>query len=453
MKLQSIIRDAIILICLILEYIVLLNVKNDLFESYFLELQLGLVYCLTLFFVLKKVHWYHLLPLFLFIFGLFNFMKIFFNIFEEAKLTDVNTIVSTNFKKITYHKMLLVYSVFIIVISLVSDFFLESEKKKTIGFFEKYFVIGKYSMFITFPLVIYRGVIEISFLSGQSFTELYVGGSSSVPIPSYVRIGTIIFQVGYMFILGSMPSKKVFYKYSFLYLLSIIPNLFIGLRNTFGLNLLAMVWFYLNCYTHKIRLIKILVPGIILILFLQWIAIFREGSTLDASVFSLLPLFLSYQSTSMYVLALYIENQQQVLSSNYPYVLDPLVSWYLGADGQTMETIQQRSSLGHDLVYFLNPEIYLSGMSFGTSCIAELYEFGILGVIFGALIMSIAIIYFQNKFQENRILLLASLFVSTYFLIAPRSNFLPNFYFLFRYVIIGFLLTKVYSLFLRKNVE
>jgi hypothetical protein len=137
-----------------------------------------------------------------------------------------------------------------------------------------------------------------------------------------------------------------------------------------------------------------------------------------------------------------------IIPHSYPYFLDPAIGWLSGVDGQSLEVLEKRSSLGHQMVYTISPDAYLGGMSFGSSCIAELYEFGFIGIVIGSIIMAWAIAKFDLNIKMNRYYLLLSFFFCSYLLLAPRSTFLPNIYFLLRYVFVYgviFLLWLVYK--------
>lgn len=470
MKVKNLICFFIIFICLAVERVFIyfneIN-SNPLFTN-FLETQLFIFYLIICFWSIKKYGLFNLFTLFIFTLGLFNFMKIFYGLFFHDNYRDVASIIPIELTEKSIQETIWVFTLFIIIVSLSYSIWVNkikikqacSKVKSKDGWFylfdKKTFVIGRAVMLFTFPFVLYRCYIEIVFFSGLSFTEIYIGGSQSIPIPSFIRVITVFYNVGFMMILGSRPSKKIFYIYINLYIISIFPYLIIGLRNQFALTILVLLWYYVKVYDARIKIWKIIIPVIISIIVLQLISINREGGELTTTVFALIPLFLTYQSTSMYVLALYIENRKVIMPHNYPYFLDPAIGWLTGVDGQSLEVLEKRSSLGHQMIYTLSPDAYLGGMSLGTSCIAELYEFGIIGIIIGGSIMAWGIAKFDLNIKTNRYYLLFAFFFCSYLLIAPRSTFLPNIYFLIRYLLVYciiFLIWLIYKeIFKIKNV-
>lgn len=445
------------------------TINSNLTFTNFLEIQLFVVYLAICYKSIKKFGLYNLFTLFLFTLGLFNFMKIFYGLFFLDNYRDVVSIIPIDLNEKAVQETLWVFTLFTVVISLSYSISVIKIKKQqsqiqkvlsdgwAYSFDRKMFTIGRAVMLLTFGFVLYRCYIEVSFFSGLSFTEVYIGGSQAIPIPSYIRTLTVFYQVGFMMILGSRPSKRLFFIYSALYITSVLPYLVIGLRNMFALTVLTLLWYYIKVFNAKIKMWKILIPIVLFIILLQVTSIYREGGEVTSAILTLIPLFLTYQSTSMYVLALYIQNRNIIIPHSYPYFLDPAIGWLTGVDGQSLEVLEKRSSLGHQMIYTISPDAYLGGMSLGTSCIAELYEFGLIGVVIGGVIMAWVIAKFDLKIKTNRYYLLLSFFFCSYLLIAPRNTFLPNIYFLLRYLLVYCIISLLWlvfkEVFKKKNIN
>lgn len=434
----------------------------------FLEIQLFVVYLGVCYWSIKKYGIFNLFSLFILTLGLFNYMKIFYGLFFADDYRAVVSIIPIELSEKSVQETIWVFTLFTVVISLSYSIWVNKIRQKqtkvmdklkngwAFSFDEKSFKIGRAVMLLTFPFVLYRCYIEVTFFSGLSFTEIYIGGSQSIPIPTYVRILSVFYSVGFMMILGSRPGKKSFFIYSGLYIISVFPYLIIGLRNQFALTLVTLLWYYVKVFNAKIKIWKIFIPTLVFIIALQLISINREGGELKSTVFALIPLFLTYQSTSMYVLALYIEKRDVIMPHSYPYFLDPVIGWLTGLDGQSLEVLEKRSSLGHQMIYTLSPDAYLGGMSLGTSCIAELYEFGIIGILLGCFILAWGVAKFDLNIKLNRYYLLLAFFFCSYLLIAPRNTFLPNIYFLLRYILVYGVIYLIFGLkrkFLTKNIN
>ncbi len=447
MKIKHIIYFLLIFLTLGTErlFIEFIEINKNLSFTNFLEVQLFIIYIIICYWSIKKFGIFNLFTLFVFTLGLFNFMKIFYGLFFQDDYRNVNSMIPIKLNEKSIQETLWVFTLFTLSITLFysiwiskinSNKYYKLKNQWSFEFNLKYFKIGQSFMLITLPFVLYRCYIEIKFFSGLSFNEIYIGGSKSIPIPSLIRIISVFYNVAFMMILGSRPDKKKFYIYAGLYMISVFPYLLIGLRNQFALTIVTLLWYYTKVYNTNIKLWKIVLLSAIAMIGFQLVSINRDGGELTTSIFSLIPLFLTYQSTSMYVLGLYIENKDIIMPNSYPYFLDPAIGWLTGVDGQSLEVLEVRSSLGHQMIYTLSPEAYLSGMSLGSSCIAELYEFGIIGIIIGTFLMAWGMVQLENNLKTNKYYLLLSFFLCSYFLIAPRSTFLPNIYFLLRYILV-----------------
>lgn len=415
----------------------------------FIELEITIIFFLLLYFEYRQKSWRSIKFFYISTFGLFNLMKIIFNIFYKEDLTQILSIVPVKIRISSYFFALIAIKTFLMPLFINFKTKIASNSLK-LNFNKDFFIIGCILILTAFPIVFYRGYLEVSQLSESSFTSLYMGGASSLNIPNWVRIGSIFFQLGFMFVVGSYPQKRVFLLFSLLFLIPQTPNLLIGLRNTFALSILTVFWLYINLYKSKISIRKLIVPIIALIIFFQLIAFQREGSKLDTNMMSVIPLFLTLQSTSMYVLALYIDVEEKLHPHNYPFILDPLIGWLSNSDGQSIEALESRSSLGHQLVYTLDPNTYLSGLSFGTTSIAELYEFGLVAIFIGSMIILYFMEWLESRIFYSRVLLVSSFFLFSYILISPRSTFLPSLYFILRYLIFAIIVLLSYIYFRKK---
>lgn len=441
-------------IILILEYIFVfgIGVSHIKILSHILEIQLFIVYLISLFFTWRNYGFRSIFGIFLLCLGLFNFQRFFLGYFVGVDYRNPDLLLYLPLKEITVQKTLFIYTLFTYVVTRFYYIFNRNTKQvKTFNYVmpsdQKLIKVGKYILILFFPLVVYRGILEFILLAGGSFTDIY-SENIFLNIPTYLKISSILFQLGFMMLLGGKPPIKTFYLFGIIYLFTFIPNLIIGLRAIFAVTSLFLVWYYLNIYNKKINVFKASLLLISAILLLQYIALFRSNLEIEGGLFKNIISFLISQSQSMYVLSYYVQYKEIINNlSTYPFVLDPLISWIF-PNGQSIEVINVRSSLGHQLIYVVNSNYYLSGGSLGTSFIAEVYQFGLLGVFCGAVFFAYLISLFNKNYSKSRVLLIFSMFFVQYFLMAPRSNFLPNFYFLIRYIVIFIF---IYLIFISKN--
>lgn len=429
-------------VILLFEY--LFTGSSTTFTS-FLELQLAVIYFFALIQSFIKFGIFNCYSIFLLTTGLFNFMKIFLGWMIGDNYREAYSLIHINLPENVVQEMLILYGSFLIALHCTYLFFWEKWRVKFETEHRKIVIdtsllkLGKQVMFIFSIFALWRCYVEIEYIlkNGQL---IYLEGSSGIPIPFLVRLFCIFFQVGYMMVLASLPPKNVFLKYSLFYLLTQLPYVMIGLRGVFVVVILFILWYLYTIYDYKISLKKILLPAATFIIFLQIVAITRVGEEVSHSIFMLLPLFLTSQSQSMYVLGLYIQYKDSIMAHNSPFILDTLIGWMTGADGQSLEVLDARSSLGHQLVYSLNPDYYLSGMSLGTTNIAELYEFGILGVIIGGILYAIFLARFALKVKYSRTWLLFSFFLFSSIALSPRAAYFPSLYSFIRILIVYFII-------------
>jgi oligosaccharide repeat unit polymerase len=373
------------------------------------------------------------------------------------------TFINTDFPEDITQQVILIYLIFLAIIKISYDHFrtknkiLES-KNNTVSKFvaekstDKFlFYIGKKIMIIFFCFVFYRSYLELKLLFGDR-ALLYILGSENIGTSVYLRFCSAIFQTGYLFILASYPTKKEFFKYSIVYILVIMPGMIIGNRAEFAVTLLFIIWYLYKMYNHKFNYLKLFISGIGFVVLLQIIAILRAGDKILTNIFELITTFLTYQSSSLDVIELYIEykNELDGLNLNYPFILDPLIAGFTGLSGQNLEVLETRASLGHHLIYLLNPQYYLSGFSGGTSSIAELYQFGILGVSVGAIILGWFIAKVNYKLPRNRGYMMFSMLIFTTIVMSPRNSYFPNLYQIIKNLIFYFPILLTFKFFLKK---
>ncbi len=428
-------------------YFVFISVDSNKPLTSFLEMQLIVIYFAWLFYYIKRDGLAGIFTLFLLCLSLFNFQKIFLGSFIGENYRVAQTLIQIDLSEKVTQQTLFIYSVFTYLVCFSYSQFTRTfykEKRVLIEHDPKLFTVGKTVMLFFLAFACYRSYLEFTALIGKAYTDFYTE-EGAVNIPSFVRLASIFFQVGFMIILASVPSKRNFWIFSVIYLAVFLPNVLTGLRATFAVSLLIIFWYYINIYNRKVKIIRLLIGSLIFMVLMQGIASKRSSSDKQLGFIGAATTFLYQQSQSMYVLSLYIQYQDNLVPHSYPFVLDPIVAWALPS-GQSETTVEKRSSLGHQLTYSLNKNYYLAGASLGSNFIAELYEFGIIGITIGAVLFAYFIALFSKYYRSNRMLLFLSLILIGYFLIAPRSTFFPSLYFIFRCLIIYMIILYLFRL-------
>ena len=214
-----------------------------------------------------------------------------------------------------------------------------------------------------------------------------------------------------------------------------------------GVLLVYVVWMMVSVYEYKVKMSRLLFPVIGVILVFQYIGMSRVGmETTGIGSIGLIIRFMTMQATSFGLLCTFIQYTPN-LSGPYPFVFDSLIGGLTGYTGQSEELMQHRANIGHQLVYEISPEYYFNGQSSGTSCVTELYEFGIAGVIIGALVFAFMIYFIQKNFNKSRILLLFSYTIFSVIITSPRAGMFVPLYQIIRTLGFAWVAFAVYGLF------
>ncbi len=437
---------ALFLLIFIIEgiYILLYNTLGNNF-TIILIWELFLLYIVSIIYSIRTYGISNIFSLFLLCLGLFNFQKFFWDGILHLNFRYADSLIRINLPESVVQKTILIYCIFTLFVSWTYVSIRSRSELNFFGFHNstdiKLLNAGTTLFYITIPFVLYKSYLEVSGLIGKSYTEFYVGENSE-SIPFYLRLALLIFQVAYMIFLGSRPPVKKFYWFSILYLITIIPYLFIGLRANFAVAIIFLFWYYNEVYKIKIPYKKIIPILFGLLIIFQYISISRTNSNRSGNVIEMVPQFLYEQSQSMYVLALYVQYKENIIPNSRPFLLDPFFSGFYPS-GQSVEVAKERSSLGHSLTFSLSQDYYLSGASLGTNFIAELYEFNIWGIVFGAIFFGYIIFFFEKKMKKSNLYFMFSFAILQYILLAPRSSYFINVYF-----ILKILLVYIFVLFL-----
>ena len=102
-------------------------------------------------------------------------------------------------------------------------------------------------------------------------------------------------------------------------------------------------------------------------------------------------------------------------------------------------------------MYAVNPEYYLMGASFGSSCVTELYDLGKVGFVLGSIFFGYMVFWVDKKIDTKIFWRFAAFFILSNLLLAPRGMFFPSFYFLVKYYIFFRASSMLYKLVYKKK--
>lgn len=422
--------------------------------------QLFLFYVVSLWYSLKKFGTLHIFTLLLITTFIFTFGGILITPFSDLidyKYYD-SPWASLRYDEKIIQKVLSVYNLyinsFVLFFCIITRKIAQKENIRNLECNNVYLKVGKYTMMVFLPFAIYFSFTQMQ-LAFQNRTLLYqLGSNAELGIPLYLRLTNLFFQIGYFILVASIPPKKEFIKYSFLYFCSTVPILIMGERGDIAALILFILWYLNKMYNLRISLKTLGIFAVCMMLVFQVLAYTRTGDEVeDSSIFFLLAMFLFSQSQSFNILALYLSYNIEKIPHNYPYFLDSCIGGLLGVSGQSLETLSVRSSIGHHLVYYLNPDYYLAGASLGTSFITEMYEFKIIGVIIGGFALAYFMYFVEYKMVHKPYMLILLFDFFTTIILSPRGSLLPSIYFIIKYTTVFLVLIGLYYLFVKKKIK
>ncbi len=434
----------------IVEYILGLFSRSETLTFFYL-VQLLLSFGLSVITSVRKLGLYHLFTLLHITIFVFAFGGIVVSpLVETANFRISYSPIYIHFPEEVVQKSILIYIIYITV-SFLFFFYIynkkSSRRRRIINipqYNKKYFKIGRFLMITMLPWAFLYAYLLYSTFS-LNRTTMYINGGTEVPL--YLRLTNLFFVIGYYFIIASVPPRNKFIKYSLIYLATLVPILMMGERGDVVVPIIFIIWYLNKMYGIKVNLSKVVLIAVAIMVISYILTFTRLGEDVNSITFSVLILgFFATSATSFRLLSYYVMFKDQVMEHTYPFVLDSLIGGLTGQYGQSLETLEVRSSIGHQLVYTLNPEYYLSGASMGTSFVAEGFEFGLIGVIIVSSLLSIMVNFVETKMTKGFIKLFLLYYFFQIIILSPRGAILPGIYDIIKYLGCSFIILKTYEL-------
>lgn len=397
---------------------------------------------------LFNVYSFHLITTFIFAFG-----GIFASFIAPGVVDfrDKSAPLPIHFSEIVSQKVILIYSIYVVFsylfFFLLRPLFLKNNKPNNLAFKtdNKLFSIGKYGMIFMFPFAMLYAFEMFKVLLGNR-TMLYELGSTASFIPIYYRIGNMLFTYSFYILIASVPPIKTFIRYCILVFITLVPSLAMGERGDIVGLIMFIVWYLSRVYQYKFKFSFIVPVVIVIMVAVEIVGITRQGEALsESSLFGLLLGFFATSSTSFPLMAYYVQFKSAVINHPYPFFLDSLIGGLTGASGQSLETLEHRASIGHHLVYTLNPNYYLAGNSLGSSYIAEMYEFGIIGVILGMILLAGFVNFVDTKMFKSRFRMIFAYNFFQCVILSARGSLFPSIYEIIKITIVYVIATSLFG--------
>ena len=303
-------------------------------------------------------------------------------------------------------------------------------------------VISGAIFLICFACKMLIGVEKIIFMSGREYYEYYVSYQSSFP---YV-FNTVSMMTPYVLcvFLASMPKKRYAYIYLFMYVVSTLPNLLIGIRNDIVLALIfSFLYFYIRDYFDGTKFwvgkfermaCVIIIP--IAIVFLGAYNYIRDSAEYQNNAFSLITDLFYKQGVSFDVLCMghdAIPRLPNPIGKNYTFgsIIDYLKTNIVSRTLFDIEPFPSGNSemkalygneFAHSMSYVVRDD-YLDGHGYGSSFILETYaDFGYIGIILFSVFIGVLCIYMLHLMKKSRMWRVIVLVALTKFFFTPRSG-------------------------------
>ena len=264
-------------------------------------------------------------------------------------------------------------------------------------------------------------------------------------LPSVLVLFSEMYDISLFIFLSCMPKKKECKLFLNLYLLDGFLALLSGRRVEFLLNIIAII-IYISYRHYKNKkekwingslILFLIVVSPILFISLNAIGDIRGGVVTEgtSSILDSVKKFFFSQGISVNVIGYTLEYLDSLPKQNYSF--GPIIEFFktkildvfFGSDyflvGQTVQRAMEGNLYSHTISYYIMPDLYLKGIGYGSSYVAELFkDFSLFGVVAGN--------FFYGLLFKNAFTLLdkgTPFFKGVVFLMirqvmfAPRSSF------------------------------
>jgi oligosaccharide repeat unit polymerase len=300
--------------------------------------------------------------------------------------------------------------------------------------------IGFLLMILAFPLMIYRSYLQISYVLNYGYLSIYTGAMNE-NVPFLVSISGGIVRIGFLMILITNPSKKIFFVSALIYLTYALSVSLRGSRELLVTSMITMFYFYTKTYKKTIKLKTVFGILLFVVFFSIIIGNFRSGTKTNNndSLGNLLTLFFYQQGTTIVVPLTVIEKYGDLPYHKYPFIFSRPIRPLLGMIYSNRSTtnlgfrsarnieLEKLNSLSSITTNELSPKMHLSGGGNGGSFLAEMYDCGgFIGVIFWSIMLACLINNVEKRMLRKSFLMPIYWFVVYSVIYLPR-NFFFNF--------------------------
>lgn len=342
---------------------------------------------------------------------------------------------------------------------IIAEQYLKAKKKKQTDFRKTNNVflfnlrcISEICFYISFIFFMLRQIEKLIFMSGRSYVEFYTSFSSQ--LPTWVYWISVFMPYSMCVFLSTKPKKNRSFLILFLYVLSAVPDLIIGVRNPIMLHMLfAFLYYFIRdaigdsekWITKYEKSIVCIISPLVLI-FMSAYSYLRSGLSVSKNFINLLVEFFYGQGVTFNVLAIghkCIPELPERMFRNYTFggILDYIMHGNIACKFFGAEALDSRNSVknalmsnsfAHNMSYIAMPDEYLKGRGWGSSYILETYvDYGYIGVAIFSIILGFLLLYFIRLINKSTLLSTIALISMTEIFFAPRAEAMGWFTFIF----------------------
>lgn len=421
------------------------------FARYVIESIPCLQYALILFIVyilvsfLRFVKVVSCIMIFIYGFILFLCSRVFLSIFDSSILFESDKYVFYTFADTTVLEVLLILSVSFVsvIIGYLSSYAKSDFKAKDYTQFtsqaSSYVYTDKqlqkilyYLILLSAPGVLYKGMHDLMLIKQYGYLIMFM---EMPPAPLFARASWGFFNIVFPMLLMFVPSRKQFKYYCVLFFLVSSVSFLKGSRSTLLAPIVYFIWFYYSFYSTKKISVKNIACFILFVAFVaQGILFLRDkDASFNLSISQMLFALFYSQGATYVLLGNYLDYSSDFANSTRYSILFSLCTtflWFfnpLYRKGQSEELVQHTLSLDDQLMYAVNPELYLSGVGYGSSYIAELYQLGgVLALIIGSYLIGRIIKWYERNYNKSYTYVYFSWFIIPHLIWTSRGSYFPS---------------------------
>ncbi|WP_262587933.1 O-antigen polysaccharide polymerase Wzy family protein [Staphylococcus sp. IVB6181] len=298
-----------------------------------------------------------------------------------------------------------------------------------------------FAVAIVFKLVYLAEAIQAS--QAQGYYAFFSNFKSNLP-GAFVLISRM-FPVAFFIYLATLPAKKKAWLAIAAFLLVDSLSVMTGSRSDFMLDVLILFIYF--CYRNRLAKDtqtdkwfgkKTIITGVvlapILLAVMNFVGNNRGGTKTEGGFFDALLSFFFSQGISVNVIGYTIEKAKEIPDKIYS--IGPLTEYAVfniwgnltggqgGWSGQSVERALDGYQYSHTISYVIMKDLYLKGVGYGSSFVAETYhDFGYVGMMFASLIIGILIALFTRMLTAKHIMFIAAaLIMARMMLFIPRAS-------------------------------